>query len=187
MAKKPIDTQNTREELEPLFHKYGYKDYKWIDPKKIIVSQWVRMKCMYGCGNYGENASCPPNVPSVSECERFFREYNEAIVFHFVKKVKKPEDRHAWSKKINAKLGKLERDLFLSGFERAFLLFMDSCSLCAECAGSRDECKLPRQSRPSPESMAVDVYSTVRQFGFPIQPLSDYSQKMNRYAFLLIK
>ena len=95
MVKKPANTKNTRKELEALFHKYGYKDYKWIDPKKIIVSQWVRMKCMYGCGNYGENASCPPNVPSVSECERFFQEYNEAVVLHFGKKVKKPEDRHA--------------------------------------------------------------------------------------------
>jgi hypothetical protein len=37
--------------------------------------------------------------------------------------MKKPEDRHAWSARINAKLVKLERAVFLAGFERAFMLF----------------------------------------------------------------
>jgi hypothetical protein len=35
--------------------------------------------------------------------------------------------------------------------------------------------------------MAMDVFSTVRQCGYPIEVLSDYSQPMNRYAFLLIE
>jgi hypothetical protein len=34
--------------------------------------------------------------------------------------------------------------------------------------------------------MAVDVYSTVRQFGFPIQVRTDYDQQMDRYAFLMV-
>jgi hypothetical protein len=35
--------------------------------------------------------------------------------------------------------------------------------------------------------MAVDVYETVRKIGYPIDVLYDYSQEMNRYAFLLIE
>jgi hypothetical protein len=35
--------------------------------------------------------------------------------------------------------------------------------------------------------MAVDVFSTVRGYGYPIEVLADYSQAMNRYAFLLIE
>jgi len=35
--------------------------------------------------------------------------------------------------------------------------------------------------------MAVDVFETVRKIGYPIEVLYDYSQEMNRYAFLLIK
>lgn len=176
-----------RKKLETVFHKHGYTDFKWIEPEKIVVSQWVRMKCMYGCGEYGQTASCPPNVPSVSEGERFFREYREAAIFHFEKKVDKPEDRHAWTKRVNAKLSRLEREIFLSGYERVFLLFMDSCSICSECTGLREKCKEPRLARPSPEAMAIDVYATVRQVGYPIEVLSDYSQKMNRYAFLMIE
>ncbi|UCF93963.1 MAG: DUF2284 domain-containing protein [Desulfobacterales bacterium] len=176
-----------RQELEAVFQKHGFTDYKWINPREIVVSQWVRMKCMYGCGEYGRNAACPPSVPSVSECAQFFHEYRTAVIFHFEKKVKKPEDRHRWSPKVNLKLCKLEREVFLAGYQKAFLLFMDSCGLCDDCGGTRAECRAPRVSRPSPEAMAVDVFTTVRQAGFPIEVLADYSQKMNRYAFLMVQ
>jgi predicted metal-binding protein len=176
-----------QKKLESIFKKRGYQDYKWIDPKKIVVSQWVRMKCMFGCMEYGNNATCPPNVPSVSECEKFFHEYNVAVIFRFGKKVDKPEDRHKWSKHVNMKLYKLEQEVFLSGFERAFLLFMDSCCLCEDCSGEKETCKEPRLARPSPEAFGVDVFSTVKQYDFPIEILTDYSQKMNRYAFLMVK
>jgi predicted metal-binding protein len=176
-----------RKELEALFQQHGYTDFKWINPKDIVVSQWVRIKCTFGCGEYGRNASCPPNTPPVAECRRFFDEYSTAVVFHFEKAVEKPEDRHAWSKGVNQGLLKLERNVFVSGYEKAFLLFMDSCGMCADCTGVREQCKDPRLSRPSPESMAMDVFSTVRQFGYPIEVLSDYAQPMNRYAFLLIE
>lgn len=176
-----------RKRLEEKFRKHKFTDFKWIDPKTIVVCQWVRMKCLYGCDEYGATASCPPNVPSVSECERFFREYREAVVFHLEKKVRRPEDRFAWTRKVNLRLLKLEREIFLSGYEKAFLLFLDSCNICPECPGKREECKAPEMARPTPEAMSVDVFATVHPMGYPIEVLSDYSQKMNRYAFLMIK
>lgn len=176
-----------REELEKLFLAHDFSDFKWMDPKKIVVSQWVRMKCLFGCDEYGKTCCCPPNVPPVSECERFFREYGTGVIFHFSKKVEKPEDRHDWSKTVNLKLSKLERAVFLHGCEKAFLLFMDSCCICKKCVSAREKCKNPVIARPSPEAMAVDVFSTVRQYGFSIEVRSEYSQAMDRYAFLLIE
>ena len=173
--------------LEALFEHHGFGDYKWFDPKEIVVSQWVRMKCYFGCPEFGKTATCPPNVPTLSECRDFFLEYSQAVIFHFEKEVKKPEDRHAWTRKINMRLLKLEREVFLSGFQKAFLLFMDSCTLCSPCSGKRDICRYPKQARPAPEAMGVDVFSTVRKVGYPIEVLSDYSQKMNRYSFLMIE
>jgi hypothetical protein len=35
--------------------------------------------------------------------------------------------------------------------------------------------------------MAVDVFSTVRKAGYPIEVLADTSLAMNRYAFLMIR
>ena len=104
---------------------------------------------------YFAGSTTEPNTPSVSECERFFKEYTDAVILHFAGKMKKPEDRHAWSARINAKLVKLERAVFLTGFERSFMLFMDSCCFCKECTGSREPCDNPRMARPSPEAMAV--------------------------------
>ena len=142
-SKLPTDHQIP---LEKIFKQFDLRDYQWIDPgEKIIVSQWVRMKCMYGCGEYGNNACCPPNTPAVSECERFFKEYSDAVVFHFNTRVDKPEERHNWSKGINIKLSKLEREVFVSGHERAFMLFMDSCSICSF---SRVRCKQRRLQKP---------------------------------------
>ena len=174
-------------ELEALFKRHGFKDFKWIEPREIVVSQWVRMKCFFGCPEFGKTAACPPNIPTLSECRDFFLEYKKAVIFHFEKTVKKPEDRHAWTQKINLRLLELEREVFLLGFQKAFLLFMDSCTLCAPCPGKRSECKYPKKARPAPEAMGVDVFSTVRKIGYPIKVLSDYTQKMNRYSFLMIE
>jgi predicted metal-binding protein len=174
-------------ELEALFEQHGFTDYKWIEPKDIVVAQWVRMKCTFGCGEYGRNATCPPNVPPIPECRAFFNNYDTAALFHFEHAVDKPEDRHAWTRQVNQTLLKLERDVFMSGYHKAFLLFMDSCYLCVECPGKRDECKNPRLARPSPESMGMDVFATVRQYGYTISVLKDYSEPMNRYAFLMIE
>jgi hypothetical protein len=33
----------------------------------------------------------------------------------------------------------------------------------------------------------LDVFSTARKYGFPIEVLSQYGQTMNRYAMLLIE
>jgi len=175
-----------RETLDRIIQKRGYRDYSWIDPGRIVVSQWVRMKCTFGCREYGHGAACPPQTPSVEECRRFFNEYSEALILRFTRRVAKPADRFAWTRKVNMKLLDLERDVFLAGYERAFLLFMDSCCFCEECSGSRERCRNPRQARPAPEAMAVDVYSTVRTFGFPIKVCTDYDQEMNRYAFLMV-
>ena len=172
--------------LEKIFTGHGYSDFKWIRPKDIVVSHWVRNKCRFGCPTYGKKGSCPPNNPPVSECREFFREYSTAAVFHFEKSFKDPLDRHTWTNKINLRLLKLEREVFLSGYYKAFLFFVDECSLCKKCPGTRVECINKESSRPCPESFGVDVFATVRSIGYPIEVLKDYKQKMNRYAFLMI-
>ena len=177
----------TYRKLETMFARHGFDDFKLIVPGNIVVAHWVRMKCVYGCSSYGRSACCPPNVPSVPECREFFGEYRAAAIFHFEKKVKKPEDRRSWAAKINSSLLKLEREAFLSGYPKAFLLFMDSCHICRDCALVRAECKQAKSARPAPEALAMDVFSTVRQCGYPIEVLPDYSRAMNRYAFLLIE
>ena len=173
--------------LESIFKKYEYPDFIWIDPREIVTAQWVRTKCQFGCANYGIKACCPPNLPPVSECREFFNDYTSALLFHFSKAFDKPEDRHEWGQKINQGLLSIEREVFLSGYQKTFMLLITPCSLCEECTGRKEDCKDPKSARPTPEAMAIDVYSTVRKYDLPIQVLSDYSQTMNRYAILLVE
>ena len=175
------------EEIEKIFHKHGFNDFKWIKPEEILIANWVRMKCLYGCPKSGNCASCPPNTPSVAECRNFFDEYKDIAVFHIPVELSKPENHDAELNEINKRLLGLEREVFLSDSVKTFLLFADSCSFCEECVSSREDCKQPTLSRPSPEAFAIDVYSTVRALGFPIHVLQEYSDTMNRYAFLLVR
>ena len=179
-------TGEQRKHVEEILTSNNYTTFKWIDPKNITVSQWVRMKCRFGCGEYGRGGACPPQTPSVAECREFFNEYSDAVILHFEGRMDKPEDRHAWSAKINAGLIRLERAVFTAGFERAFQLFMDSCCFCKDCTASREACKQPRMARPAPEAMAVDVYTTVRRAGFTINVLPDHDRTMDRFAFLMV-
>ncbi|MBM4444148.1 MAG: DUF2284 domain-containing protein [Chloroflexi bacterium] len=173
--------------VESIARDHGFTDFKWIDPKDIVVSQWVRMKCEYGCSNYGRMACCPPNTPTVEECRQFFAEYRTAMVFHFQQVFKDTRKRHRWTARVNDGLSKVERDVFLAGHPKAFMLFQGACRLCAECVPARADCKKPDFSRPTPEAMAVDVFSTVRPLGYPIEVLTDRSQQMNRYGLLLVE
>ncbi len=42
-------------------------------------------------------------------------------------------------------------------------------------------------ARPTPEALAIDVFSTVRQIGYPIRVVQGYDDEMNRYAFLMVE
>lgn len=176
-----------RNKLDALFESNDFHDYRWIRASEIRVAHWVRFKCMFGCTSYGKKGTCPPQVPSVEECRAFFNEYDDAVIFHFAKKVKEPEDRVPWSRELSRRLTKLEREVFISGYHKAFMLFMDECRLCKECTGNRTTCINKNDARPGPESLAVDLFTTVRSIGYPIEVLSSYNQEMNRYAILLVE
>ncbi len=187
MAQKLNSDISQYASLETIFNDHGFSDYKWIDPEQIVVAQWVRTKCMFGCPNYGRKAACPPQTPSVSECERFFKEYSDAVVFHLRLQSDNPEERFVWYKKMGLKLAKLERKVFLAGFERVFFLLFGGCYLCQECNVERSRCKQPERARPAPEGMAVDVYSTVKKLGYPISVRTECTQAMDRYVFLMVR
>ena len=176
-----------RRQLEQVARECGCADLRWTSGKTVQVRQWVRFKCMFGCNSYGRKGSCPPAVPSAAECRTFFDEYAHILVLHFSAKFDDPDDRQEWTRKRDLELLKLERAAFLAGHYKALLLFMDECRVCADCPGTRHECRNPRLARPCPEALGVDVFATVRSLGLPIEVLTDYRQEMNRYAFLLVE
>ena len=174
-----------KEKIEAILAEQELTDYRWISPKEIVVSQWVRVKCTFGCSDYG-TGTCPPHTPSVTECERFFSEYQTGLIIRlsiFADKNDYPSD---WSKAMTAKLLETERKIFISGHHKVFLLNQTCCSICKTCVGNRHDCKDKSHSRPSPESFAVDVYQTARNAGYDMNVVTNPGE-MNRIAIILIE
>jgi predicted metal-binding protein len=177
---------NDKEIIESLLAEQGFSDYKWISPKAIVVAHWVRVKCTFGCSDYGLG-TCPPNTPSVNDCASFFMEYEKGLIIRLNKFADKTAYPSDWSREMTDKLLAVEKEVFLSGFQKVFLLNQTCCSICKKCPGNRVECKHKEKSRPSPESFAVDVYQTVRNAGMEINVVSESPAEMNRIAILLIE
>lgn len=175
-----------KEKIESILEKQGFSDYKWIDPKEIIVAQWVRVKCTFGCSDYGLG-TCPPNSPSVSDCDKFFKEYESGLIVRLNKFADKNSYPSDWSKEMTEKLFDTEREVFMLGYQKTFLLNQAGCYLCSNCSKNRLSCKNKVKSRPSPESFAVDVYQTAKKVGFDISVISNSSSEINRIAILLVE
>jgi predicted metal-binding protein len=179
--------KSTAKWIEATAKDHGFGDFKWINPKEVVTGNWVRMKCEYGCLNYGRWGCCPPEVPSVADCRRFFDEYKFGLLLHSAIRFKDPELRHQWGRKMQRKALAIEREVFLADFPRAFVFPPGPCELCTDCSGNKRECKQPRIARPSLEGFAVDVYGTARKMGYQIHVLKGYREEMNRFGLLLVE
>ena len=174
------------EKIESILKSQGLSEYKWIDPKEIVVANWVRMKCTFGCNGYGGGA-CPPNVPSVKDCKDFFMEYEKGLILKFNITADKNEYPTDLSNEIAKKLLATEREIFLSGFQKTFLLGQSGCSFCNDCSNNRIDCIDKLNARPKPESFAVDVYKTARNIGYEINVIAESQAEITRIAILLIE
>ncbi|MDR3166209.1 MAG: DUF2284 domain-containing protein [Synergistaceae bacterium] len=173
------------EQIDKIIKQYGFTDYKWIVPQKnIIVSRWVRFHCEFGCNNYGKNGGCPPAVPSVEECRKMICEYENGVIFHFSIQ---SEDKKDHLKRMLS-LYELEREIFLAGYYKVFLLQYGSCIFCNDCQaeGDRVKCVNRVKSRPGADAMGIDVYQTAHSVGYPVQVVRNYDEATNRFGFLLI-
>jgi predicted metal-binding protein len=81
----------------------------------------------------------------------------------------------------------LERDVFLSGFYKAFAFTAAPCNLCEQCTNTKGGCRHPLMSRPTLEAFGVDVYATARKMGYRIQVVKAYEEVTNRFGLLLVE
>jgi predicted metal-binding protein len=151
----------------------GAKDAKSIPVKSIVAAEWVRIKCQFGCDGYGQCLTCPPNSPKPAETRAMLKYYKRARLVH--------GDENADVRSIVAKL---EREMFLDGYFKAFGMGAGPCYLCSECAES---CRHADTARPSLEACGIDVYTTVKVNGFPIKVVKTQNCKGNYYGIVLIE
>jgi len=174
---------NTEEDVNRLCQltvKFGASDAKPIRAEDIVVRDWVRLKCQYGCGGYGKCLTCPPYSPTPEEFKKVVGNYELAILLKF--ESKGPQRARGSSHEIVAKL---ERETFLSGYYSAFGLASGPCPYCDEC--DIKECLHPDSTRPSMEACGIDVYATVRRTGFNLKVVRNEDEKPTYFALLFLK
>lgn len=158
-----------------LAEKNGAKRAKIISAKTIAVEPWVRWKCRFGCDGYGQTLMCPPFSPAVEETRAVIASYKKAILIH--------GDAHADITRISVAL---EREIFLSGYYKAFGFGAGPCLLCKTC-NVNGSCRHPGQARPSMESCGIDVFKTARTNGFRIEVVKNYDCRANYFGLVLIE
>jgi predicted metal-binding protein len=152
----------------------GAKAAKVIAADSIKTAEWVRRKCQFGCGGWGKCLTCPPHSPTPDQTKHMLEDYHWAVLF---------ESGKGSTREVAAKL---ERELFLAGFYKAFGFASGPCDLCDECDFEKG-CRHPDESRPAMEACGIDVFETVRRNGFKIEVVRTHSDKCHFFGCVLIE
>ena len=155
----------------------GAAEAKVISPESVITAPWVRLKCQFGCGGWGQRLTCPPHSPAPEQTRAVLDCYHTAVLVHCP-----GEDNWRSIKKIVADL---EREVFLAGHYKALAFGSGPCDLCDEC--NFEQCEHPDEARPSMEATGIDVFATARGNGFPIEVVKDHTCPQNYYGLVLIE
>ncbi len=151
-------------------------DAKLIATDSVVTAQWVRLKCQFGCGGFGQSLTCPPFSPTPEKTVLLLREYRTALLVH--------SDGLA---EVTAIVADLERRAFLDGYYKAFALGAGPCESCRTCPPQKGGCRHPDEARPAMEACGIDVYQTARNNGLPIEVVTGASCKQNYYGLLLLE
>lgn len=168
-----------RKSLRKYIHhaaRLGAIDAKEIRAETVVTAAWVRLKCQYGCGGYGNCLTCPPHSPTPEETVRVLAGYTRAILIH-------GQDYGDVSE-----MGlQVEREAFFDGYYKAFSYGSGPCRLCDECNVEVGECRHPGEARPAMEASGIDVFATVRANGCPIEVVKDTSDEADYYSLVLVE
>jgi predicted metal-binding protein len=147
---------------------------KLIAPKTVITAPWVRFKCRYGCDGWGSSLCCPPHSPTPGETRAVLDSYRRAVLFEA------PRGR------VTKIAVALEREVFLSGYHKAFAFGAGPCFLCKTCAFEKG-CRHTDDARPCMESSGIDVYGTVRRHGFTIEVVRTRQDPQHYFGMVLVE
>ena len=162
----------------------GISQARSIKTETVVVGNWVRLKCQYGCGGHGACLTCPPYSPSPEYMKQTLSEYSRGLLLQL-----RDEDTGRKPAGAASRLRKvaldLERDLFLDGYYKAFAMPSGPCEGCRQCDPSGN-CRHPDRARPSMEACGIDVYRTARNNGFALEVVTSADALCSFMALILI-
>lgn len=170
VARKPQDYKKfVKRALE-----LGARTAKIVAPRDVETAEWVRWKCRYGCGGSGSSLVCPPHSPRPAETRAMLDGYKTAILF---------ETPAGDTREIAVGL---EREIFLSGYYKAFGMGGGPCELCRSCTFD-EGCRHPELARPAMEACGIDVFATARKHGFTIEVVRRRRDPQHYFGLVLIE
>ncbi len=155
-----------------------------IDTENVVVENWVRLKCQYGCGAYGECLTCPPYSPTPGYMRNMIAEYSKGLLMQIG--TIPAGNRPSLGSTLRRIVADLEREIFLDGYYKAFGLAAGPCRLCRTCDITR-QCEHPYTARPSMEACGIDVYQTVRNCGFELEVVRTEDSAYSYVGLILIE
>ena len=102
------------EKIEALLKKsleFGAEKAKIIDTNSVVVEEWVRWKCLYGCAFCGKDAYHPPYAPDAESTKKIMREYSKAVLMTGSK-----------GKALTEAAVRLEGEAYHMGYYKAFAM-----------------------------------------------------------------
>jgi hypothetical protein len=90
---------------------FGAEKAKLINTDSVVVKEWVRWKCQYGCPLYDKDGFHPPCAPDAESTKKVIKEYDKAILLNGPK-----------GKLLTEAAGKLEGEAYRTGYYKAFAL-----------------------------------------------------------------
>ncbi len=160
-----------------LAKEWGATEATPISPQDVVTGKWVRLKCQFGCDGYGQRLTCPPYNPTPETTKKVLSEYSLAILLQF----EGNNSDDSWKKTHNL-VTKLEREIFLSDYYKAFSFENGPCFYCDKC--NLKNCIHAEVARPSMEASGIDVYATARNAGYELHVVK--SEDANPVYFSLI-
>jgi predicted metal-binding protein len=170
-----------------------------INPEEIVIANWVRLKCQFGCPNYAKKLSCPPYSPKPEDTRKVIDEYSKAYligyegstIFTKYNTENMGELFPVVLRDIRKSLFEIEKHAFLSGYYKSFVYgFCGPCTICDRCVVEDGilTCKYATESRPSMEASGIDVFKTVKNAGLDLEVQSSRNlNDLRMYTLLLIE
>jgi predicted metal-binding protein len=160
---------------------YGAEEAKIIDTKNIVIGNWVRLKCQYGCSGYGKRLTCPPFSPKPEYTKKMISEYKKALILSYHSK---PGQERAQRRKMHKAVTNLEREIFLDGYYKTFAMVAGPCRFCVPC-DVENACRFPEFARPAMEACGIDVYQTARNSGIKLE-VAKSTKDISKYCCLIL-
>jgi len=159
---------------------WGATEATPISPQDVVVGEWVRLKCQFGCDGYGKRLTCPPYSPTPETTKKILAEYSHAILLRF----EGDNTDDSW-KKTHDLVTKLERKIFLSNYYKVFGFENGPCFYCDKC--NLKSCIHAEVARPSMEASVIDVYATARNTRYKLHVVKSKEDNPVYFSLILIQ